>query len=891
MTVAASAGCASAHPRTSGAVSRRGGSWTAILAVVLVTACGGDDGAGVDPVPPPPPAGTVVGRVTVEGTGLPGILVSLSGAATQSTATGTDGSYRLVAVPVGSYVVTLSSGIPADVVFARTTTQVTLSFAGQESQADFVAEYLRTSTIAGTVVIVAPEDPRRPLEGVTVNLSGVEDKTRTTDASGRYEFVALRAGEYTVTVGAAEGYTFGEPAFAASLSTGQRLEHDFLGAGALFVMTDSLGLARVTVPYASRLEAFGGSGGYAWRLAPGSRLPSGLELLADGTIQGTPLEAALADIAVVVTDNAASEAAGTVSLRVCEGPLGLGVGDYRVFDREALLPCGFYVRAPEPGAYYRVTLVETHAQSGRAYDVALTTDGGEPDQAAARAAARAADRDAPSLAGRAASALGTRRRRSAAGARAALQEARLATAAMHARLRRRETELFERLAAEGRLDVLPDRSREVASVRRDRSGAGSAPEERDFRVVNLDNVGCDTYRTVTARLTAENDYFAVYEYATEIPAEHLQSTIDFYAEHGAEVLERYFGGVSDVNGDGTATLMIRPGREMSGLLGYVWAADFVVSREVCAGSNEREMVTLSDVTFSQLDRNDHHAPFTLVHEMKHISSTYKRLRHPSELMHPGWIEEGTAVLAEELTSRNVWHEAGGPAPGERVTRTEILGAFEGAARREVWGVWLAVGYALDDFSVAPANLNRSSGGEASGYGSGWHFHRFLLDQLTLAGRSPADGQDFIRELNDSLTAPGMGGVVEMTGRSMEELLTDHAVAMTVAGSEDLVEGDAPRFLTYDLPGATDIFTFPNPPGLYPWPVTTTGEDGGSDPAAMAVPLRIRGTRTFEGSLASSGLRFHDYRARAAGDASAFYVDIPESARVVVARIRDPLGGS
>jgi hypothetical protein len=54
-----------------------------------------------------------------------------------------------------------------------------------------------------------------------------------------------------------------------------------------------------------------------------------------------------------------------------------------------------------------------------------------------------------------------------------------------------------------------------------------------------------------------------------------------------------------------------------------------------------------------------------------------------------------------------------------------------------------------------------------------------------------------------------------------------------------------------------------------------------------VPLATLGTRAFNGRLASSGHRIHDFRARASGDAAAFYFDIPGSARVIVARIPDP----
>ena len=70
-------------------------------------------------------------------------------------------------------------------------------------------------------------------------------------------------------------------------------------------------------------------------------------------------------------------------------------------------------------------------------------------------------------------------------------------------------------------------------------------------------------------------------------------------------------------------------------------------------------------------------------------------------------------------------------------------------------------------------------------------------------------------------------------------------------------------------------------------MTTVGEDTADDFAPVAVPLATSGTRTFDGRLAASGVRIHDFRARGAGNGAAFYYDIPSSARIIVARISEP----
>ena len=862
----------------------------AILVTLLAAACGGDDGTAVDPAPPPPPTGTIAGRVTVEGAGLQGVLVSLTGASTQSTATGADGAFRFVSVPVGSFAVALSSGVPGDVAFSSTTLQLTLSSAGQEVRADFSGEYVRTSSIAGAVVAVAPDNPRQPLEGVAVRLGGVEERADTTDAAGSYGFAALRAGEYGVTVEDAGEHTFRQPVFRTHLSVGQRIEHDFVGAGPLFVASDSLGPGRVTVPFSGRLEAFGGSGGYAWSLAPGSRLPRGLELVPDGTVRGTPLDAGAAEFDVTVSDSLTNEATGTVFLRVCEGPLGLAEGDYRVFDGETVLPCGVYVQAPEPGAYYRVTLVDTDAEARRTHDVVLSVDGVSGGSAAA--AASGERRLSRGVRARVTSSAGS-------GWQEALEAGR-ADARAHARIRRREAELFERLMQEGPIDILPHRSHQgsvkgASRPARDGRVPDGAPPEYDFRLGNpFGNDVCHVETTVTASLIAENDHLAVYEYASSAPAGNVQRTIDFYADHGQEVIRRYFGGVSDVNGDGVIAVLIHP--DLPGISGYVWGPDLVLSKEDCAASNEMELMHVDASQFEEIDQRDYGIFGTLVHEAKHVSSLYKRAagrsrRGNGEILHPTWIEEGTAEIASEVSSRLAWQRAGGPGLTARVTGELLGGAVRsdiGTARAEAYGVYFRMARTVWAFSPRPNAVTHQRGRvEGDVYGSGWHFHRFLLDWFGNRGTSAAADEELMRELNDSLTASGLDGIVAVTGRSVEELLTGHAIAMTFAGSEEVAREDAPRFSTYRLSTAPEVFDTPDPPGLYPWPVTTTGEDTRERLAEMAAPLGSAGTRSFSGPLASSGLRFHDFRAHAAGDAAAFHFTIPGSVRVVVARISEP----
>ena len=312
------------------------------------------------------------------------------------------------------------------------------------------------------------------------------------------------------------------------------------------------------------------------------------------------------------------------------------------------------------------------------------------------------------------------------------------------------------------------------------------------------------------------------------------------------MIRRYFGGVSDVNGDGIVNVLIRP--DLPGAtLAYVWSADMTLSRNSCPASNEMELIHFDAESIDDIGGNDFWALGTIVHEMKHVSSLYKGYRRrTASRFHPFWIEEGTADIAKEVSSRLAWQRAGGPAMRDRVTGEDLRDAFRssgGNARAEAYGTFTAMARTV--FAISPdssaVTFHYGDGEIGDVYGSGWHFHRFLRDWVVGTGSSAAD-ERFMRVLNDSLTTAGIAGIEAVTGRPIEQLLIDHAIAMTFAGSESSAGADVPHFTTYDFPTATEVFSQPDPPGFYPWPVTTTGEDTGDDFAPVAVPLATSGTR-------------------------------------------------
>lgn len=195
----------------------------AALVLVPLAACDeGDDPQIIDE----PAVGTVSGTIAVEGEGLAGVTVQLAGSSSQSTTTGSDGSFSFANVVEGNYSVTLS-GIPADVVFSNTTQSVSIATDGQVATADFNGQYVRTASV---LVNVTRADGSGVVTNVRLQGDGV-DQTLGTNAQGTVTFSGLRSGDYTVSLPnpPAEGFDDTPTTQNVSVNTGQAVQVNFVG--------------------------------------------------------------------------------------------------------------------------------------------------------------------------------------------------------------------------------------------------------------------------------------------------------------------------------------------------------------------------------------------------------------------------------------------------------------------------------------------------------------------------------------------------------------------------------------------------------------------------------------------------------------------------------------
>ena len=159
---------------------------------------------------------SLMGMVTVEGEGLPGITVSITGRQDDQMVTDDNGQYTFTGLRAGNYTVEITGFDATGVAFSATSSAVEVA-AGESKVWSFDGTYVRESAIAGQVSVEG-----NGLSDVTVSLQGMgADDTDMTDAGGQFTFSNLRAGEYQLAI---SGFDAREYGFSTTSAT-VRLEH------------------------------------------------------------------------------------------------------------------------------------------------------------------------------------------------------------------------------------------------------------------------------------------------------------------------------------------------------------------------------------------------------------------------------------------------------------------------------------------------------------------------------------------------------------------------------------------------------------------------------------------------------------------------------------------
>jgi len=641
----------------------------------------------------------------------------------------------------------------------------------------------------------------------------------------------------------------------------------------LAVCPGSLPDGRESVLYGYELVAAGGDPStMTWSVASGS-LPAGITLSPQGLLRGTPLQEGSFVFEARAQDGLGNMASRSFPLRVCQAPLALAPGQSVTMGPSGLDGCGFFLPAGSSGDRYRLAVLYASSVADSS-DVPSVTVSASLVAGLAGAAEGA-------LAAPSTHALGPLRPEAPRpappldpGLREALDVAE-ATEAFHHELRLLEQELLTDLGPGAR--PLPDqRQVELMAVG---PQASSSPDKMTFTHPS-DFSRCEIGSTIRAIKIAENNLMVIYQDSTQHASNPLsgslaESMLDYYQKYGKQVIDQYFGGVSDINGDGKVTVLVTPVVE-EGTAAFVWTGDFFPKTAQsgwagCPASNQMELVRFSLSTIQGMSGGNYQALSTLVHEVKHVSSLYKGLIRGT--LHPLWVEEGRAEIAGEMSSRLAWEATGGPAVNQMA-----VGANVGAFTPENYGVILRMARTTQYLSSQPNAVMVTPVGAASGhsvYGSGWHFHRWLGDAYGNPSVRLGDAPLF-RTLNDSTSAAGTPGILSvMGGKPWIAFMEEYALAIMQSGTPAPL---GPRsFTTYNFPSMNRTFNYTGKPsGDYPWPVNVFGTSTST----------LFGSFTTVGQVGPSGIRVFDLTS--AGSGSGLDVKVAGSkspVRVVVLRIQ------
>lgn len=673
------------------------------------------------------------------------------------------------------------------------------------------------------------------------------------------------------------------------------------------VATSALPNARRNTGYDLTLQASGGAPPFTWSLLSGV-LPPGMDLTSQGRLQGTPTQEGSFNLTIRVVDSSGTVGAPrTLALRVCPAALTLSAGQIQVFPASSAQDCSVLLPAGPSGSRWRVALLRPSLSTTASDTVGAVLDvtrlSALPGVASIAAEVRAApvapaawgwdmtpDQGVVAFDPGLLNALEVQER----------------TARAHHEMRLRDIRLFQELGP----DAVPLPSRAPASPG-DAGLAGSpglstpAPARRT--IVPYNNGQCSNPQAPrVATLVAENDFLAIYQDSIQrstspVNAAHVQAMLNYYRDYGKPVIDRYFGGVSDIDGNGKVVVFISPAVSQN-VAAFVWSGDFFPSSGggSCAASNEMELIYFNNTIVSGIGQNDFQALSTLVHEMKHVSSLYNRIQYGrtqgvSNPYHAVWVEEGTAEIAAEMSSRIAWAATGGPAVGAAVRRQDFQGGFNAAN----YGVVLRLARTVNFLASQPNSMTTDPSGAPSAhsfYGSSWHLHRFLGDAYWNAASPQADTTLF--RVQNAATSPAGPGSFSMLpglgGKSFETLLEEYTTAVLLTGTP--APQPTRRFTTYQFGGGaqnsvTEVFCSPNPLGVFPWPLTTTGTAGscgsGGSPGTPEVqnPAAPFQSATFAGRIGPSGVRIHEFVSDGTGFGLELMGRAGAAGRMLVTRIQ------
>jgi hypothetical protein len=299
---------------------------------------------------------------------------------------------------------------------------------------------------------------------------------------------------------------------------------------------------------------------------------------------------------------------------------------------------------------------------------------------------------------------------------------------------------------------------------------------------------CELYDEVRARVAFVGTRSIIVEDVANPVVDVLD---DYYRQIGEDFDNRQYSVVADnfadpllldeyLDNNGRVYMLFSRLVDASRIAGFVWSGDFY-DRTDCPQSNVAEIFYgyVPSNPNPQYAANSAGEWFwsirsTVVHEVKHIASFAQRISRFAARGEEMWLEEATAMAAEELWARQVFDYAANANVGYGSSvGCEIRGALgiapcEGKPSALFQHFLLLAQWMQQPNQLTP--LGRSHEGDGSFYGSGWLFLRWAIEH------SGKPERDVLRDLTQT-TARGTANLEARVGRPFADLITDWALAV------------------------------------------------------------------------------------------------------------------
>jgi uncharacterized protein YjdB len=297
---------------------------------------------------------------------------------------------------------------------------------------------------------------------------------------------------------------------------------------------------------------------------------------------------------------------------------------------------------------------------------------------------------------------------------------------------------------------------------------------------------CSSYRSIDANVVYSGAHVVILEdrnapLAGTMGARYQALGLEFDNVMYPKLLANFGNPLaldSLLDGDDRIAMVFSPVVNSYGVAGFVVSCDFY-PESIAPSSNTGEILyaqvpTAAGTGFAQYTADVWRwlIRSVVMHESKHLTAFAERLSRGAPI-EDTWLEEASAVLAEELWSRTIY---GTTWKGDAVYRwtvyCDVRPTFPECAGRpySMFNAWAFLYDYIRQLEqrtpLGPATFE-----DATFYGSGWSFLRWAVDQ------SNAAESDFLRQLVQEQSLTGVANLAARTNRPFDEMLSDWSDAL------------------------------------------------------------------------------------------------------------------